>query len=103
MGVAREHLQNAPELPGRIVLVTHDDMRTRALARRPAFFVVALSRIMKDAHRLASEGGLVFSSFDLDDPFAAPVLEGLHEGESVFLNAAVSRLPDIAVRRPTLT
>lgn len=102
VGVDPEHLQNATDLPGRTVVVSHDALRARPLLRPPAFVVVALTQLMRDARRLAAEGGVVFSSFDLDDPDAAPVLETLRPGRSVFMNAALSRLPDAAVKRPTL-
>ena len=102
VGVDPEHLQNAVELPGRMVVVSHDALPRAAFVKRPAFVVVALTGLMRDARRLASEGGVVFSSFDLDDPDAAPVLETLLPGRSVFMNAALSRLPDAAVKRPTL-
>lgn len=102
VGVDPEHLQNAPDLPGRLVVVSHDELPAKALLKRPAFVVVALTRFMRDARRLASEGGVVFSTFDLDDPDAAPVISRLAPGTSVFMNSAVSRLPDVAVRRPTL-
>ena len=102
VGVDPEHLQNATDLPGRTVVVTHDALRAGPFLRRPAFVVVALTQLMRDARRLAAEGGVVFSSFDLDDPDAAPVLETLRPGRSVFMNAALSRLPDAAVKRPAL-
>lgn len=103
LGVDPQFLENAPDLPGRRVLVTHEDLSGRDAVRRPSFAVVTLTRIMRDARRLASQGGLVFSSFDLDDPEAGAVLQGLEPGTTVFLNSAISRLPDVAVRRPTLS
>lgn len=102
VGVDPAYLQNAAELPGRTVVVTHDALPRTSILKRPAFVVVALTHLMRDARRIGAEGGLVFSSFDLDDPDAAPVLETLAPGRSVFMNAALSRLPDAAVKRPAL-
>lgn len=97
LGVHPEHLADAPELVGRQVLVTSE---TRAHpTRRPAFEIVPLTRLMRDACSLSSQG-LVFSIFDLDDPETSRVLEGLHVGEPLYLNTALSRLPDTTVRRP---
>lgn len=101
VGVDPHFLQNALDLPGRRVLVSHEDLKP--LVQRPSFVVMALTQLMRDARRVASTGGLVFSTFDLEDPHAGPVVGGMSPGTSVFLNAAISRLPDIAVRRPTLS
>lgn len=100
VGVDPDFLQNAPDLPGRIVLVSHDARAARPLLQRPTFLVVALTRMMRDALGAAGRGGVVFSTFDLDDPARGTVLEALDPGDSVYLNAAVGRLPDVAVRRP---
>lgn len=101
MGVDPDFLQNAPDLPGRIVLVSHDARVPRPLPRRrPAFLVVALDRMMRNAMGAAALGGVVFSTFDLDDPARGTVIEALDPGDPVYLNAAVDRLPDVAVRRP---
>jgi hypothetical protein len=100
VGVAPDFLQNAPDLAGRVVLVSHDARFARPLPQRPTFRVVALTRLMRNALGAAALGGVVFSTFDLDDPDRGAVIEPLDPGDSVYLNAAVDRLPDVAVRRP---
>lgn len=100
VGVDPSCLENAPELPGRMVIVSREDAPTWQPVR-PAFVVVALTALMRDARRLAAAGGVVFSTFDVDDPDAGTVLEGLGVGESVFLNASLERLPPTGVRRPS--
>lgn len=101
IGVHPDNLASVPELVGRRVLVTHQ--AAGPLVPRPFFTVVALGRMMRNAWSLAEQGGVVFSSFDLDDPHGGRLLGTLEEGDPVFLNAAVSRLPEPAVRRPGLT
>lgn len=100
IGIHPTNLHQVPELAGRRVLVTHEALPPR-VAR--SFTVVSLTRIMRNAIELAQEGGVVFSSFDLDDPEGARILGDLEWGDSVFLNSALSRLPDPAVRRPGLS
>lgn len=101
IGVERALLENAPELEGRSVLVTDGRGPPGAFDRRPAFLVVALDRMMRNAQAVASEGGVVFSSFDLDNPRAAHLLEGLGAGDTLYLNSAVDRLRfDEAIKRP---
>jgi hypothetical protein len=100
VGVDPDFLQNAPDLAGRLVLVSHDARAARRIVQRPTFLVVALDRLMRNALGAAALGGVVFSTFDLEDPARGTVLEGLDPGDSVYLNAAVDRLPDVNVRRP---
>lgn len=100
VGVHPDHLAHAPDLPGREVLVSPGQGRPEPLAHRPAFRVVQLTRLMRDALGVGSGGGVVFSVFDLDDPVTARLLGRLAPGEPVFLNASVDRLADPAVRRP---
>lgn len=100
VGVDPAFLDNARDLPGRVVLVARDGGPARPAATRPAFLVVALTRLMRNALGAASDGGVVFSSFDLDDPHRAPLLGRLGHGDPLYLNAAVDRLPDATVRRP---
>jgi hypothetical protein len=100
VGVHPEDLAGAPELAGRTVLVSREGERARPLHLRPTFTIVALTRLMEDAVRRVASGSLVFSSFDLDDPTAGDMLAGMHEGDPVFLNASVDRLPAAALRRP---
>ena len=101
LGIHPEKLAQVPELAGRKVLVTREDALPRGL--RPSFTVVPLTRMMRNALSLAEGGGVVFSSFDLEDPAASPILADLEWGEAVFLNSALDRLPDPAVRRPGLS
>ena len=103
LGIHPEKLVQVPELAGRRVTVTREAPLPRGV--RPAFTVVPLTRIMRNARGLAERGGVVFSSFDLEDPVTRPILEGIEWGEAVFLNAAIERLPDPsdAVRRPGLS
>ena len=98
IGIHPGHLAQVPELAGRRVLVSHEALPTRG--PRPCFTVVPLDRLMRDAIRLAEGGGVVFSSFDLDEPDSADFLAPLQEGAAVFLNAAIGRLPEPGVRRP---
>jgi hypothetical protein len=99
VGVHPTHLARVPELADREILVSHDGLRPVTLSRRPAFRIVELTPTMRDALDHARDG-VVFSVFDLDDPAAAPLIGGLHPGESVFLNAALDRLGGEVVRRP---
>lgn len=98
VGVHPEHLARVPELAGREVLVSHDGARPAPLVRRPAFRVLELTGMMRDALGIAREG-LVFSVFDLEDPTTGRLLAALAPGESVFLNSALERLGE-PVRRP---
>lgn len=100
IGIHPDNLAQVPELAGRRVLVTHETLQP--LAARP-FRVVALTRMMRNAMTLAEDGGVVFSTFDLDDPDGHRVLAALEWGDSVFLNSALSRLPEPTVRRPGLS
>lgn len=102
LGVHPDHLGQAPELAGRDVLVTRDRARRTPLHRRPSFRVFVLAPAMRNATEVAAEGGIVFSSFDLEDPDAAPLLADIAPGEVLYLNAAVGRLPGTAIRRPFL-
>lgn len=103
IGIHPERLAQVPELSGKRVLVTREGQPPRG--PRPAFTVLPLTRLMRNALGLAAGGGVVFSSFDLEDPSARPMLEGIEWGEAVFLNAAFARLPDpeSAIRRPGLS
>jgi len=97
IGIHPANARFVPELPGRRVLVQAE----RAHARlTPAFTVVALDRMMRNARELAEQGGVVFSSFDLEDPDVAPLLAHADRGDAMYLNAALERLPDEIVRRP---
>lgn len=100
VGVHPDDLAGAPGLAGRRVLVSREGERARPLHLRPTFVVVALSQLMHDAVRRVSRGSLVFSTYDLDDPDSGDMIAGLHEGDPVFLNASVDRLPAAALRRP---
>lgn len=100
IGVHPSCMSQVPELAGRHVLVSHEALPSRA--PRPCFTVVPISRMMRNALVLAESGGVVFSSFDLDDPGACRFLAALREGDSIFLNSALDRLPDPGVRRPTV-
>src|ERR1051325_11770931 len=80
VGVDPDFLQNAPDLAGRLVLVSHDARAARRIVQRPTFLVVALDRLMRNALGAAALGGGVFSTFDLEDPARGPVLEGLDPG-----------------------
>lgn len=98
IGIHPGSLATVPELAGRRVLATHESLSPRG--PRPFFTVLPLSGMMRDAMRLAEGGGVVFSSFDLDEPATHGFLADLHEGNAVFLNAAIARLPDPGVKRP---
>lgn len=100
VGIHPGQLAHLPDLVGRRVLVTRDRGPRTPLHRRPAFDVVQITRLMRNAADVGGEGGIVFSSFDLEDPDAAPVLRDLDVGEVVYLNAAIERLPEYAIRRP---
>lgn len=100
VGVHPAHLADAPDLPGRQVLVSEGAGPSAPLGRRPVFQVVLVERLMRDASAIAGDGGVVFSCFDLDSPLAGPWLSHLHPGQPVFLNAAVERLQGSIVRRP---
>lgn len=99
VGVHPEHLARVPELNDREVLVSADAVKPSPLSTRPAFRVVELNAYMRDALG-ASQNGVVFSVYDLDDPLASRVVERLAIGESLFLNASLDRLPGDIVRRP---
>lgn len=99
LGVHPEHLARVPELAGREVLVSADAIRPAPLHTRPSFRIVELNAYMRDALGTAAHG-VVFSVFDLEDPQAGRLVERLAIGESLFLNAAVDRLPSDVVRRP---
>jgi hypothetical protein len=100
IGVHPASLALAPELPGRRVLAQADDAHAAPLHKRPAFRVVVLDRLMRNARQMTQAGGIVFSSFDLDDPDVGSFLARLDLGDSVYLNASLERLPDVVVRRP---
>ena len=99
VGVHPDHLRPVPELAMREVLVSTEQAHPGSVVHRPSFTVVPLVPLMQDAWNLAAEGGVVFSSFDLDDPRAEPVLGDLQQGDAVYLNSALSRL-GFALRRP---
>lgn len=100
IGVHPAAVARVPELPGRRVLVQTDESLPAPLHRRPAFTVVVLDHLMRNARALAEFGGVVFSSFDLDDPAVASFLGHLDTGDALYLNASLDRLPDVVVRRP---
>lgn len=99
VGVHPEQLSRVPELNGREVLVSADGLRPAPLHQRPAFRVVELNAMMRDALGTAAQG-VVFSVFDLDDPLAGRLISRFEPGESLFLNSAIERLPGDVVRRP---
>src|SRR5687768_5488101 len=99
VGIDPDFLHNAPDLAGRTVLVSHDARHPAPLPQRPTFHVVPLDRRMRNALGAAAAGGVVFSTFDLDDPPRGALLEPLDPGDAVYLNAAVDRLPDVRLRR----
>lgn len=99
VGVHPDDLARVPELADREVLVTHDGQRPMPLIARPSFHIVELNAFMRDALGL-SRHGLVFSVFDLEDPAAGKLIAPLAQGESVFLNSALGRLPSDVLRRP---
>lgn len=101
IGIHPEKLVQVPELAGKEVVVSLQTPLPRGL--RPCFTIVPLHRMMRNALQLAQRGGVVFSSFDLDDPAASSLLADLEWGEPVFLNSAITRLPDPSVRRPGLS
>lgn len=100
IGVHPAALAQAPELAGRRVLVQAEDGRLPPLHRRPSFVVVALDVLMRNAREMAQAGGVVFSSFDLDDPAVSDLLGRLDFGDPLYLNASLDRLPDVVLRRP---
>lgn len=100
VGVHPEHIGDAEEILGRKVLVSHEGGAVVPMWLRPAFQVVPLTRLMRNAREVAWAGGVVFSSFDLDEPETARVLTTLGVGDAVFLNASVDRLPEASLRRP---
>lgn len=100
IGLHPDHLGQVPELAGRRVLVTRDRGPRTPLHKRPAFRVVLITQLMRNAQQVGAEGGVVFSPFDLDDPGARPLLEDIDVGDVVYLNAAVERLPGYALKRP---
>ena len=100
IGVHPASLALAPDLPGRRVLVQAEDAHPGPLHKRPSFTVVVLDRLMRNARGLAEAGGVVFSSFDLDDPSVASFLARLDFGDALYLNASLERLPDVVLRRP---
>lgn len=100
VGVHPDHLQHAPDLAGRQVLVSEETGRSAPMGRRPVFEVVLVERLMRNAREIAGRGGVVFSCFDLDTPDTGRWLAHLQPGQPVFLNAAVERLRGDIVRRP---
>jgi hypothetical protein len=101
IGVDPQTLESTPELEGRSVLVTDGRGPPGSLDRRPSFMVVALDRLMRNASSVGAEGGIVFSSFDLENPRALRLLSHLGVGDTLYLNAAVERLRfDEAIKRP---
>lgn len=99
IGIHPVHVRETPEIVGKEVLVTRDKSRAPP-HRRPAFRVVMIQEIMRNAASVGRVGGVVFSSFDLEDPDASEVISDLEVGEVLYLNAALGRLPDAALRRP---
>jgi hypothetical protein len=100
IGVHPGALALAPELPGRRVLVQPEHAAPGPLHKRPAFTVVVTDHLMRNARGLAEAGGIVFSSFDLEDPVVAHLLARLDWGDPLYLNAALERLPDGVLKRP---
>ena len=100
VGVHPDHLERVPDLAGREVLVTRDGGRRVPMHRRQPFRVVPIRRIMRNATEVGGEGGVVFSTFDVDDPATSPLLADMRPGDVVYLNAALARLPDVVLRRP---
>lgn len=96
-GVAPQVADAVPDLMGREVLV--------ADGRRPhpgaSFTVISLDRLMRNAREVAAGDRIVFSSFDLDDPGAAALLERLRLGDPLYLNTTFDRLKDPTIRRPS--
>jgi len=99
VGLHPEHLAQVPELADADVLVTSESVKPGPLHKRPAFRVVPLTALMRDALGVASHG-VVFSVYDLDDPPAARLIERLEPGGSLILNSAVGRLSGDIIRRP---
>lgn len=99
VGLHPEHLDQLPELKDADVLVSADGVRPGPLHQRPAFRVVALNSLMRNALGVA-ETGVVFSVYDLDDPVAGRLIQKLAPGEAVTLNSALGRLSGEVVRRP---
>lgn len=104
VGLSADLVQVAPELVGRTVLVSDGRGPPSTLDHRPSFLVVALSRVMRNASEVADQaGGVVFSTFDLDTPRAAPLLSHFGTGDTLYLNSAVDLLGEVVVRRPTFS
>jgi len=99
VAVHPDHLVGVPELEGRDVLISHDHALRGPLHTRPAFTVVACEGIMRDATERAEPGGVVFSTFDLEDARKGRLLAGVHTGEAVYLNAALGRMDGDIIRR----
>lgn len=99
VGVHPDQLARVPELAGREVLVTHEGLRSAPLSTRPAFRIVELNGLMRDALGVSAHG-VVFSVFDLEDPSAGRLLAPLAPGESLFLNSALDRFSPDILRRP---
>lgn len=99
VGVHPGHLARVPELAGRDVLVSHESAKPASLSSRPAFHIVELTAMMRDALG-AARYGVVFSVFALEEPAAGRLLAPLARGDGVFLNTAIQRLPGDIVRRP---
>lgn len=100
VGVHPDHLAQAPDLPGRHVLVSEGTGHSAPLDRRPVFQVVLVERLMRNASEISSHGGVVFSCFDLDVPKTGRWLSHLQAGQPIYLNASVERLWGSIVRRP---
>lgn len=100
VGVHPDHVADAPDLPGRHVLVSEGSGPRGPLDRRPVFQVVLVERLMRNANAISSAGGVVFSCFDLDTPATGRWLAHLRPGQPVYLNASVERLWGSIVRRP---
>lgn len=99
VGVHPGHLARVPELANRDVLVSSDAVKPAPLSTRPAFRVVELNALMRDALGVAQHG-VVFSVYDLDDPLAGRLIEQLAPGASLILNSALDRMGGDVVRRP---
>lgn len=101
VGVDPAILESAPELDGRRVLVRTGHERPVILDHQPTFIVTPLTHLMRNANEVAQNGGgVVFSTFDLETPRAAGLLQRLGVGETLFLNASIGILDGAAVKRP---